>query len=136
MRIHLDVLGWLHALGGAMGVLAGGSLLVLAAGTFLAQGALAGSAASAASVIWTLAVFGALLMAGGVAMIRTGRSLLARRSRGRPAALWLGALNLLVIPFGTALGVYTFWTLLNDDARLEFGRRPRGPQDPDIQSSS
>jgi hypothetical protein len=35
--------------------------------------------------------------------------------------------NLLIVPFGTALGFYTFWVLLNDDARREFGRPPRGP---------
>jgi hypothetical protein len=134
MRVHLDVLGWLHALGGAIGVLAGGSLLVLATGTFLAHGALAGP--SAASVIWTLGVCGLVLIAGGAGMIGAGRAVLARRPRGRPAALWLGLLNLVVIPFGTALGIYTFWALLNDDARLEFGRRPRAPQDADIQSSS
>ena len=29
--------------------------------------------------------------------------------------------SLVVIPFGTALAVYTFWTLLNDDARHAFG---------------
>jgi hypothetical protein len=31
--------------------------------------------------------------------------------------------SLVVIPFGTALAVYTFWTLLNDDARRAFGGR-------------
>jgi hypothetical protein len=36
--------------------------------------------------------------------------------------------NLLVIPFGTALGVYTFWALLNDEARRVFGRPPRAPR--------
>ena len=28
--------------------------------------------------------------------------------------------------FGTALGIYTFWVLLNNDARREFGWPPRG----------
>jgi hypothetical protein len=43
------------------------------------------------------------------------------------AALVLAVLNLIVVPFGTALGFYTFWVLLNNDARREFGRPPRGP---------
>jgi hypothetical protein len=42
----------------------------------------------------------------------------------------MGAVNLVLIPFGTALGVYTGWVLLNDDARRAFGRRPRAPQPP------
>ena len=31
----------------------------------------------------------------------------------------------VLVPFGTALGVYTFWVLLNNDARRTFGRPPR-----------
>ena len=128
MRLHLDVLGWLHALGGAFGVVTGSSLLVLATGTFVARGAFGGNSAIALSVVWTLAACAVVFLAGGAAMIATGRALLARRAGGRPAALWLALVNLVVLPFGTALGIYTFWALLNDDARREFGRRPRAPQ--------
>jgi hypothetical protein len=130
MSTHFDVLGWLYVLGGAFGVVTGVSLLVLAGGADLAQGALGGSSLAAASVVWTLAIVGLLLVVAGALMVTTGRALLGRRASGRPAALWLGVLNLVVIPFGTALGVYTFWVLLNDDARRAFGRRLRGPGDP------
>jgi hypothetical protein len=41
------------------------------------------------------------------------------------AALLLALPNLLVLPFGTALGVYTYWVLLNNDARDAFGRPQR-----------
>jgi hypothetical protein len=129
MRVHLDVLGWLHALAGAFGVLTGASLLVLAAGTFLAAGALGARAGSVGTVAWTLAVCGLVFLVGGALMVAAGRAVLARRPGGRPAALWLAVANLCVIPFGTALGVYTFWALLNDDARRAFGRRPRAPFD-------
>jgi hypothetical protein len=128
MRLHLDVLGWLHALGGAFGVVTGTSLLVLAVGTFLAQGAFPGASALASSVGWTLGACAIVFLAGGAAMIATGRAVLARRAAGRPAALGLALVNLVVLPFGTALGIYTFWALLNDDARREFGRRTRAPQ--------
>jgi hypothetical protein len=37
--------------------------------------------------------------------------------------LILGALNLFNIPFGTALGLYTFWVLLNDEAGALFARK-------------
>ena len=47
--------------------------------------------------------------------------------RAGVAALILAVPNLIVVPFGTALGIYTFWVLLNDDARREFGRPPRTP---------
>jgi hypothetical protein len=128
MPTHLDVLGWLHALGGAFGVVTGASLAVLAGGTFAAQRALGESSLPVTSVVWTLAICAALFLAGGAAMIAAGRAVLRRRPAGRSAALWMGAINLLVLPFGTALGVYTGWVLLNDDARRAFGRPPRGPE--------
>jgi len=129
MRIHLDVLGWLHALAGAFGVITGASLIVLALGTFLAESALGAHAGAVASVAWTLTVCGLLFGLGGGLMIAAGRAVLARRPGGRAAALWLAVVNLCVIPFGTALGIYTFWALLNDDARRAFGRKPHGPLD-------
>lgn len=131
MRVHLDVLGWLYALGGVLGVCTGISLVVLAGGTFFAHGAIGGTSATAASVVWTLGLSALVFLAGGAVMVGVGRAVLARRSGGRPAALWTGAVTLFLLPFGTALGIYTFWTLLNDDARLAFGRRPRAPQSPD-----
>jgi hypothetical protein len=127
MRVHLDVLGWLHALAGAFGVLTGVSLLVLAIGTSVESGAPAARAGTVGTVAWTLAVCGVVFLGTGLLMVAAGRAVLARRPGGRPAALWLAVVNLCVIPFGTALGIYTFWALLNDDARRAFGRRPRGP---------
>ena len=38
------------------------------------------------------------------------------------AAIALAVPNLVIVPFGTALGVYGLWVLLNDDARRQFGR--------------
>lgn len=125
MRLHIDLLGWLHAVWGAFGVLTGVALLVLAIGTraTVGEAARTGDAAHAAAVL--LAVCGAPLTIGGVVFIVVGRLLLRRRQRGRVAALVLGGPNLVLVPFGTALGIYTFWVLLNDDARREFGRPPR-----------
>lgn len=126
MRVHFDVLGWLHALTGAFGVLTGTSLLVLAAGTFLAAGGARPPAGPIGTVAWTLSICGLFFLVGGGLMLWAGRAVLARRPSGRPAALWLALVNLCVIPFGTALGIYTYWALLNDDARVAFGRAPHG----------
>ena len=59
----------------------------------------------------------------GALSIVTGRGLRRRRGGSRALALGVGVANLLVLPLGTALGVYTFWVLLNNDARREFGLR-------------
>ena len=42
--------------------------------------------------------------------------LFKRRNWGRYLALVLGAMNVLNVPFGTALAVYTFWVMTQDDA--------------------
>jgi hypothetical protein len=62
-----------------------------------------------------------LLAGGGAAQIVAGSGLLKRRGPGRSTALVFSVPNLLLPPFGTALGIYALWVLLNDDARREFG---------------
>jgi hypothetical protein len=116
------VLGGLWTLWGAFGALAGLSLGMIATGTYVA----ATRAEGAARVLPTLGLLfgtGTLLAVAGLAMMLTGRRLLARSARGRLAALLCALPNLLLVPFGTALGVYTWWVLLNDDARREFRAR-------------
>mgnify|MGYP006171462063 CR=1 FL=1 len=43
-----------------------------------------------------------------------------REPAGRTVTLWLAVLNLFVLPFGTALGIYAFWVLLHNDNRALF----------------
>jgi hypothetical protein len=76
--------------------------------------------------VWVLIVSSAALLLAAAGALSAARGLRLRLSIGRVAALVLAVPNLVVVPFGTALGIYTFWVLLNDDARREFGRPPRG----------
>ena len=125
MRHHIDVLGLLHIVWGVFAALAGLSLLLLSGGTRAAIAAenLTGSGPFAAA--WLLAITGGFLLAAGVALLLTGRRLRALTPGARLTALILAIPNLLLLPFGTALGVYTYWVLLNNDARDEFGRPHR-----------
>ena len=45
--------------------------------------------------------------------------LLVRRRRhwSRLAAILLGSVDLLLLPYGTALGVYALWVLLREDSK-------------------
>ncbi len=61
-----------------------------------------------------LALFLAVLSVPGLA---GGIGLLRRQPWSRIVLLILGAINLVNIPFGTALGIYTFWVLLQDEAK-------------------
>ncbi len=122
----MDVLAWLHGIWGVFGVLAGCSLWVLAVGTnaaLLDLGSLGGPEHAAVWLFITTGVFFVIL---GALMMIVGRSIARRQNAGRVAALGLAVINLIIVPFGTALGVYTFWVLLNDDARRDFGRPLRG----------
>ena len=126
MRVHLDVLGWLYILTGVFGVLTGGWLVILSIGTTYALGELGSTSSSATPTVWLLAMAGSAFLTAGAAMIVVGRDLSRRGRYGLPGARVLAALNLFLVPFGTALGVYAFWALLNDEARREFGRPLRG----------
>jgi len=127
MRVHLDLLVRLHFLLAGFALISGVSLAILAAGTRSALHDLVmdGPAGQAGVVI--LAACGILFIVGGLALAAAGSALDRRRRTGRIGALALAVPNLLVVPFGTALSLYTFWVLLNDEARREFGRPPRTP---------
>ena len=127
MRLHIDVLGWLHFLWGVFGMLAGASLLVLALGTDTALVELGSRGPAERAAVWLFIICGVTFIVAGAAMMLVGRGLVRRRRASRIAALVLAVPDLVVVPFGTALGIYTFWVLLNDDARREFGRPPRAP---------
>ena len=117
MRVHFDVLAWLHISAGAFGLLTGASLGVLALGTTMA---LSDRVTASAPAAWFLLITGLVFALIGAITILVGRALISRRPIGRSAALGLAVPSLVVIPFGTALAAYTFWTLLNEDARQAF----------------
>jgi hypothetical protein len=122
VRIHFDVLGWLHVSAGVFGVLTGASLAVLALGTSVALTGRSGGGVTGISPASFLLVVGVIFVLAGVVTLAVGRALVSRTRTGRTAALALAVPSLVVVPFGTALAVYSFWTLLNDDARREYER--------------
>jgi hypothetical protein len=130
MPVHLDVLGRLHVLLGGFAVLAGASLLILAGGTSAAAVTLPDAEAAGRVGTTLLAWTGAVFVVGGIALAVVGRALAKRQPASRFWALCLAVPNLLAVPFGTALAVYTFWVLLNDDARRAYGRPPRSTHRP------
>jgi hypothetical protein len=126
MPVHLALLGRLHLLVGLFALLCGASLLILSVGTRAAIVDLTVDGPEERAGVGILAVCGSALILGGVALVAAGRALDRRSRLGRVAALVLAVFNLPVVPFGTALSVYSFWVLLNDEARREFGRPLRG----------
>lgn len=120
MRSHLRLLGILQLTWGAIGLLLGIALLLLAVGA-LAIGLMnTGDRVAAGVTTFTFGLFAAALLLGGAANAWAGRALRRQQPAGRYAVLWLSVPNLFVLPFGTALGVYAFWVLLHNDARTMF----------------
>jgi hypothetical protein len=127
MRLHLDALVLLQRIWGAFGAITAAALAVLAVGAEAALIASGSVSRAELGAIWLLGACAATLAIGAAGAFLVAGGLRRRRVSARFAALVLAMLNLIVVPFGTALGVYTFWVLLNNDARREFGRPPRGP---------
>jgi hypothetical protein len=120
MKSHVNLLGILQLTWGGMGLLLGASLLLLAAGAAAIARTPDGDLLTAGFTALLFVVFAAALALGGWANAWVGRAVRQHRSPGRTGALILAVVNLFVLPFGTALAIYTFWVLLHNDARALF----------------
>jgi hypothetical protein len=70
-------------------------------------------------------LIGLALIAGSALALLAGWGLLDRQPWARMLAIVLGVLNLLNVPFGTALGIYTLWVLLSAESEEEYRRLAR-----------
>lgn len=68
---------------------------------------------------------GFVFLIGALAGLAAGWGLLQRETWGRVLAIVLGVVNLLDLPFGTALGIYTLWVLLPAESEREYRQLPR-----------
>jgi hypothetical protein len=107
-----------------MGLLLAASLLLLAAGAASIARTPAGDPMTAGVTALLFIVFATALALGGYANAWVGYAIRQHRSPGRTGALMLAVMNLFVLPFGTALAIYTFWVLLHNDARALFEHAP------------
>ena len=110
------------ALWGGLAIVAGVSLLLLAGGAAseLLDPAGASVEFAAGLTAGIFAVAGVFALLWGAVHVWTAALLRARRPYGRILALALSVLNLLVLPFGTALGIYGLWALLTEEGRRLF----------------
>lgn len=132
MRDHVRLLGALYIAVGAMGVLGSLIALVVLGGVAGILGAVAPDeakvslAAMLILAVGTGVVLVALVMS--IPNIIAGVGLLQFKPWARVLTLILSALNLLSLPFGTALGLYGFWVLMSGRTDELFGTtsRPTG----------
>ena len=122
MERHVNLLAILTALWGGLSILVGVSMALIAAGA-LAQMLEPGAASvgfAASLTAGMFAVIAVLALLWGAVHVWTGALLHRRKPLGRILALALGVVNLIVLPFGTALGIYALWVLLKNDGRKAF----------------
>jgi nitrate reductase gamma subunit len=119
---HVDLLGILSSLWGALAVLVGVSMLLLSAGALVELVEPAGQAVEFAAGLTAgiFALIGTFALLWGGAHVWAALLLRRRRPFGRVVMLGLAVVNLLVLPFGTALGIYAMWVLLTDAGRRLF----------------
>ena len=134
MKRHVDLVGLLYQLWGGMSLLLSVSLLSTGVAA-TAIGAAVAPAASSGKVTAGIvaAVFFVLAGAGlvfGLVHIWIGTRLRRFREWARAFAIVLAAVDLVLVPFGTGLGVYTLWALLNEQSKPLFDSTSAGPPFP------
>lgn len=121
MKRHADFLALLYLAWGAIFALVG------LAGLALTVGALAiardtgpvrmGSDLAAGLTAITFGTLALLALLWGVLHVWLGAALRRYRPWARLLALGLAVINLVLFPFGTALGAYACWVLLHEEGR-------------------
>jgi len=123
MTSQVDFLGVLFIVWGLLTALIGVSTLALGVGAFaLLASPNRGSDGQIAAGL-TAAIFTALAIIAliwGAAHVVVGVPLRRRQSWSRIAALALGSVDLLLLPYGTALGAYALWVLLREEGKNLF----------------
>ena len=112
MSKHLTVLGILLVVFGALHLVGAGIVFLTVAG----GGLLSGDSTAMSLGVGIGSVVASFLVAVSVPSLVAGIGLLRQASWSRMLALIAGGLNLLNIPFGTLLGVYAIWVLVQDES--------------------
>jgi hypothetical protein len=125
MQTHVKVVGVLYIVLSALGL-----LFALGIGAMFGIAGIAGAAADSedALALPILGLTGGLVTTFLVALslpgLIAGFGLLAYKSWARILAIVLSALQLLGFPFGTIIGIYALWVLLNKDTERLFTTTP------------
>lgn len=113
---HVTVLGWLHI---------GSNILLLIIGGFVfflltTIGVISGDQ-EATAILGAVGTFIGLLMAAlAIPGMIAGWGLLKRKNWGRVLGIIVGIFSLMNFPLGTAIGVYTLYVLLQEEAPAYF----------------
>jgi hypothetical protein len=121
LRMHVQIVGWLHIIADGIFLLLGicGFVFFTGLGVFAAADSGNAVALPVLGIIGTvgLAFFAVLALPGLLA----GYGLLKRTKWGQILGIVVGILSLVNVPVGTAIGAYTLFVLFQDSANDYFG---------------
>ena len=124
MRRHVDFLSTLYMAWGAIFALVAVAGFALAGGAFSIAGSSGpvrfGSEMAARLTGVTILVIALIAMVWALLHLIVGRQLKRYRPSARLLTIGLAVGNMILFPFGTALGAYAIWVLLNEDGRKVF----------------
>jgi threonine/homoserine efflux transporter RhtA len=124
VKRHVDFLSTLYVTWGAIFALVAVAGFALAGGAFAIAGSTGpvrfGSDMAARLTGVTITVIALIALVLAVLHLIVGRQLKRLRPSARLIALGLALGDLILFPFGTALGGYALWTLLKDEGRRLF----------------
>lgn len=122
MDRHVTILAILTTIWGALAMLIGVSMLFLAAAPVALLSAPQGDAVGFAAgfMAGMFALTGLFALVWGAAHVWAAARLKRHDPLGRMVGLGLALVDLLILPFGTALGIYALWVLLTDEGRRLF----------------
>lgn len=111
MEKHISVLGILYIVFNALGLF----IAMIVFWALIGPGLISGDPEAFAILSIIALVICSVLILVSIPGIIGGIALLKWKSWSRILVLILGFLNLIDIPFGTALGIYTIWVLMKDE---------------------
>lgn len=117
---HLNLLGILWMAASAVHLLGAGVLWVLGHTLMARVGEQAGPVVTPGFFVGLFSVLAGYLLLKAIAGFMAGWGLLRKEPWARTLCLVMGFLELLHVPLGTALGVYTLWVLLAPNADQEY----------------
>jgi len=122
---HVDFVGILFVVWGALTALVGLSTMALGVGAASLASSMNSGGGHVAAGLTAAAFFtlGVIAIIWGLGHVLIGLPLRRRRPGARLLALMAGSIDLLLLPYGTALGCYTLWVLLSEQGKAIFGVR-------------
>lgn len=116
LNTHVNVLGWVNIASGIFFLLIGAFVFFL----LTTIGAVSGEREALAILSLVGTFVAGLMVVLALPSMVAGYGLLKRKNWARVLAIILGVFNLMNFPIGTLIGIYTFWVLLQNEAREYF----------------